>query len=509
MVRYNLRDSVFGFLVSVFFLVLPASGNIEVAGIFSDNMVLQRQLPVKVWGWGDVGENVTVRIAGKKGSGVCGRDGKWMVTLEASEAGGPFELVIEGKNKISFSNVMFGEVWVCSGQSNMQFGIASVVNAEEEIKNADYPNIRLFSVPNRISGLAKEDLKSRWLVCSPKTIRNRWGSFSAVGYFFGRELHKEVGVAIGLINSSWGGSHIEAWIPENGFGASGELTALSKFVKQTNEDYRAKLMREIENANERSSGFGTPFVLAKHPFDVAGGTYPQNPTCLYNSMINPIVGFGIRGAIWYQGESNHADGMLYYEKMKALIGSWRDIWGVGDFGFYYAQLAPHDGSLYKKHELPILCQAQLKALEIENTGMAVTNDLVDNVRDIHPKNKQDVGKRLALWALAKTYGKKGIVYSGPLFESMRVEGDSIRVSFSHTGSGLMSRDEKELNWFEIAGEDRNFVKANARIEGDTVVVCSEEIKEPAAVRYGWDKTAMPNLCNKEGLPASAFNTDLE
>ena len=482
--------------------------DVSVPGIFSDNMVLQRNINIKVWGWADANEKVTVTLSEKQVSTTTDAQGNWSVKLPPFKASDPLIMTIKGNNEIVFENVLIGEVWICSGQSNMQLGIASVLNAEEEIKNADYPSIRLYSVPQRISGTARPDLDSRWVVCNPKNISNRWSSFSAVAYFFGREIYEKINVPIGLINSSWGGSHIEAWIPEDGFSFSPKLRDLAKFTKDTNKKYRKKLKENLDATDKKPNCFGVPFVMPKHPFDVAGGTYPTNPTCLYNSMINPIVPYGIAGAIWYQGESNRQDGMLYYEKTNAMIGSWRNIWQQGDFPFYYVQLAPlHQGQHYKDDQLPKLWEAQVEALKIKNTGMAVTTDLVNDLWDIHPKNKQDVGKRLALWALAKTYDQKDIVYSGPLYKKMKVKGDKIIISFDHADSGLTTRDGKEPDYFEIAGKNKKFVKAKAIIEDQTLIVYSEEIKDPTAVRFAWNQQAMPNLCNMEKLPASPFRTD--
>jgi len=482
--------------------------DVSVPQIFSNNMVLQRNIDIKVWGWADENEKVTVTLGDKQSSATADAQGNWSLILPPFKAGDPLKMTIKGKNEIVFENVLIGEVWICSGQSNMQFGIASVLNAEEEIKKADYPNIRLYTVPQRISGTARQDLDSSWVVCNPENISNRWGSFSAVAYFFGREIYEKLNVPVGLINTSWGGSHIEAWIPEDGFSFSPELRGLAKFTKNTNEKYRKKLKENLDAVDKKPNCFGAPFVMPKHPFDVAGGTYPTNPTCLYNSMINPIVTYGIAGVIWYQGESNRQDGMLYYEKTKAMIGSWRNIWQQGDFPFYYVQLAPlQQGQHYKGDELPKLWEAQTETLKIKNTGMAVTVDIVNDLWDIHPKNKQDVGKRLALWALAKTYGQKDLVYSGPLYKKMNVKDDKIIISFDHADSGLATKDGKEPDYFEIAGEDKEFVKAKAIIEGQTMVVYSEKIKNPAAVRFAWNQQAMPNLCNVEKLPASPFRTD--
>ena len=268
-----------------------------------------------------------------------------------------------------------------------------------------------------------------------------------------------------------------------------------------------RLAKSAQKAEQ--TGDPTPPEALCHCYNLARAKLlfkPHCPTVLYNGMIRGLVPFSIRGAIWYQGESNNGEGMEYYKKMQALINGWRKAWGQGDFPFYYVQLAPCDYGSNKKFNLPEMWEAQTAALKIPNTGMAVTNDIVHDIRDIHPQNKLDVGKRLALWALAKDYGKKNIVYSGPLYKSMAVEGNKIRISFDHVGSGLTARDDKPLSWFEIAGETGEYVKADAIIDGDTVVVSNTAISEPKNVRFAWDQLAQPNLMNKEALPAGAFRT---
>lgn len=496
-------------LLIIFLIVssISALGNVRVPHIFGDNMVFQRDIELPIWGWADAGEQVTVEIAGNEAKTKADSDGKWMVKLSSMNASGPYEMKISGKNTINLTNIMVGEVWVCSGQSNMEWPVAAVQNSEKEIAEANYPNIRLFQVPNKTAGRPRPDVDAEWRVCKPETIRH----FSAVAYFFAREINKELTVAVGLIDTNWGGTRIEPWIPPEGFAMIEKTQDIVKRIKQDNIDYRKAVEKSLDSLEKWLTKTREAISTGKElPVDPE---FPRHrldaywePTGLYNAMIAPLVPFAIRGALWYQGESNLSEGMLYYEKMKGLIGGWRKVWGQGDFAFYFVQLAPfrYGGDPLL---LPGIWQAQVKALSIPNTGMAVTIDIVDNIRDIHPRNKQDVGRRLALWALAKTYGKKGIVYSGPLYKSMKVEGDKIRIYFDYVGSGLVSRDNKELTHFEIAGTDKKFVKAKAVIDGDTIMVSSDEVKEPAAVRYGWHEEAEPNLSNKDGLPASPFRTD--
>jgi sialate O-acetylesterase len=509
-------------------LAASLRADVRLPHVIGDHMVLQRDVAVPIWGWADPTEKVTVTLDAAPDQPVSAHSisttaddaGWWMVRLPTMKAGGPHELTVEGRNRIAIADILMGEVWLCSGQSNMEMGIGVVMNAAEEIAAADHPHIRLFELPRNPAGEPAEDVNAKWRVCSPQTIaEGSWGGFSAVGYFFGRELHQELDVPVGLIDSTWGGTLIGPWTPPSGFAAVPALRHVVDEIERKEKEYKsthlpAKLI-EIEEwiaATRKALSAGGRLPVApdwpRHPLDKE-----REPTGLYNGMIYPLVPFTIRGAIWYQGESNvHPDdGMLYYEKMKALIGGWREVWGQGDFPFYYVQLAPFKYSLHgaeiSPYQMPRIWEAQLAALEIPSTGMAVTTDIGD-WRDIHPKNKQEVGRRLSLWALAKTYGHEGIIYSGPLYKSMTVEDKRIRIRFDHVGSGLTTRDGQPPNWFEIAGDDKNFVKAGARIDGETVLVWSKDVPQPVAVRFAWHMVPepIPNLINKEGLPASPFRT---
>jgi sialate O-acetylesterase len=339
------------------------------------------------------------------------------------------------------------------------------------------------------------------------------GSYTAVGYFFGRRLRKELDVPIGLINSSWGGTRIEPWTPPCGFAGQPELADILKQVELTdpaNEAYRSKLgaylqgldkwLGEAKAALDKETPLTPP---PAYPTEIQPLSSHQSPTTLYNGMIHPLVPFGIRGAIWYQGESNHTEGMLYYYKMKALVGGWREVWNQGDFPVFYVQIAPYQYGNESPAILPIFWEAQNKSLEIPNTGQVVVHD-IGNLQDIHPRNKQDVGARMALIALAKTYGRPQTVYSGPTFKSLAVDGNKLRVTFDHVGGGLVSRDGKPLDWFEIIGKGTDFVPAKAEIDGPAVVLSSPAVKEAAAMRFAWHKLAEPNLANREGLPAVPF-----
>jgi sialate O-acetylesterase len=483
-----------------------ASADVVLPRIFGNQMVFQRDMPVWVWGKADPGEAIAVMLAGHETHSQADAKGLWKIKMPAMQAGGPHELIVKGVSTIRLTDILVGDVWVCSGQSNMEWPIARVNNPDEVAAAADHPKIRLFHIARTTSGQPVWDVNAEWHPCNPETVKN----FSAVAYFFGRELHMELGVPIGLINTSWGGTRIEPWTPPEGFASVPEVASYVNTIEEADQRFRADVEKSLSTYKEWINEAGeslknktlvpNPPPYPRHPLDNHG-----QPTGLYNGMIHPIVPFTIRGAIWYQGEANLNDGMEYHYKMKALIQGWRKVWNQGDFPFYYVQLAPF---IYRRDPelLPRIWEAQTATLSVQNTGMAVITDIA-NLQDIHPRNKLDVGKRLALWALVQTHGRKDLVYSGPIYRSMTEEGNRIRIHFDHVGGGLESRDGKPLSWFQIAGADRTFVKARAVIDGETVLVDSEEVKKPRAVRFGFHETAEPNLVNKAGLPASPFRTD--
>ena len=424
-------------------LASQVHAEVTLPSIIDSHMVLQREQPIPIWGWADPDEDVSVTFAGKTEKATANKDGKWQVTFPAMDANAkPQSMTIKGTNTIKLDDILIGEVWIGSGQSNMEWSMRASADPQKNIAEAKHPNLRLFHVLRAKKPAPAKDCTGDWKACTPKSVPN----FSAVLYYFGRKLHKDLDVPVGLINSSWGGTRIEPWTKQNGKGA-----------------------------------------------------------VLYNGMIAPLEPFAMRGVIWYQGESNvfPKHGYKYYGMMKDLISGWRKQWNR-EFPFYFAQIAPW--GRYAPGELPKLWEAQVASLNIPNTGMAVTTDIVDNINDIHPKNKLDVGERLALWALAKTYGKRGLLYSGPLYKGMKTEGSKIRLSFAHVGEGLKSRDGKALTEFKIAGKDGKFVKAEAVIDGNEVIVSAEGVTEPTQVEFGWHMRANPNLANSAGLPASPFRT---
>ncbi len=499
----------------LFVLVLLSAGTglaeVRLPAVIGDNMVLQRRMEVPIWGWADPGEEVTVSIdpRSRKRRVAADKDGKWMVKIKPPASAGPHEITISGENTITISNVLVGEVWVCSGQSNMEMSVGrfrgfktGVLNYKTEIAAANYPNIRLFTVAKTVANRPLTDCSGNWSACSPETA----APFSAVAYFFGRELHNRLDVPVGLIFTSWGGTVAEAWTRHEVLAADEEFRPVIERFDQAWGEY----LKALKDYNRKLSDWlGAAETHAKkgqaldEPVKPNSPLGKNTPSRLYNGMIAPLIPYGIRGAIWYQGESNAKRAYQYRSLFPAMIKNWRDDWGQGDFPFYYVQLAPFRyGDEPRGVELR---EAQLKALSVPNTGMAVTMD-IGNPTDIHPANKQDVGKRLALWALAKTYGVKDIVYSGPLYKSMRLEGDGIRIFFDHVGGGLIARGPN-LTDFVIAGKDRKFVDANAVIDGDTIVVSSDKVSEPVAVRYAWRNEAQGSLFNAESLPASSFRTD--
>ena len=634
--------------ITMLLLCIAASLNAQVklSPIFSDNMVLQQGMEIPVWGWATPGEKVTVTLAKGKASAKANKEGKWSLKLPSMNYGGPFTMTIKGKNLQTLENILIGEVWVCSGQSNMEFNMLSVKNSEAEIAASNYPDIRLFTVKRRISGTQQEHLEEgEWSKCSPTTIPR----FSAVAYFFGRELNQKLKVPIGLINSSWGGTVAETWTSEQMIGQNPDFANQLAQLKKVNlDDYAKSIEKEVRDrvgetstvdlgmkddqpvwANpefndsawktmelpgyiesnglqgvdgiiwfrkeieltpaeasqkttlylakvndsdntfingklvgstkmqaEKSRIYEIPAGLLKsgknnltvQMEDVGGmgGIYgnpntlnqqcgertislvgnwkykvglvkfntvlsPNSyPTLLYNGMIHALVPYGIRGAIWYQGEGNAGRAKQYQRVFPDLIKDWRNHWNQGDFPFFFVQLANFmkADSLPKESDWAELREAQSMTLALPNTGMAVTTD-VGEALDIHPKDKQTVGKRLALSALKVAF-KQDIIYSGPVYKSMSVLGDKVTLTFAETGEGLKINDKYGyLKGFAISGEDHKFYWGNAKMTGkNTIEVSSTEVKNPLAVRYGWGNNPDDaNLYNSADLPASPFRTD--
>ncbi|MFO0888492.1 MAG: sialate O-acetylesterase [Isosphaeraceae bacterium] len=462
----------------------PARADVKLPAIFGDHMVLQRDQQDKVWGWADPGEEVTVQVApqGQTKQAKADADGKWHVMLDPLPVGGPYTITVKGKNTITFQDVLSGEVWICSGQSNMQWPVAAANDPDLEIKAARFPGIRLITVPNRGTQEPQKDFDGHWSVCSPETVPG----FSAVGYFFGRQLHQTLGVPIGLINDAWGGSACEAWIPRDRLAADPKYKALL--------DRWARI--ETEHSQDRKA----------HEGEMRGNARPGN---IYNGVLLPTIGYGIRGAIWYQGESNAGRAYQYRDLFPLMIQTWRDLWKQGDFSFYWVQLADF---MDEKAEPAESAWAELREAQtmtmkrLPHTGEAVIIDIGEG-KDIHPRNKQDVAMRLARWALAKDYGVT-VPCQSPTYASMSKQDGKIAVKFDHVDGGFRPFDVNEPRGFTIAGPDRKFVPAKAKIVGpNTIEVWSESISDPAAVRYAWADNPVCNLYSNVGLPATPFRTD--
>lgn len=618
---------------------------VRLPNIFGDNMVLQRDKPIPVWGWADKNEKITIQFNQQTKTVKADKNGQWKVFLNPEKAGGPYNLSVKGQNAITVHDVLMGDVWICSGQSNMEFHVKDVFNADKEKAASANPNIRHFYLPKDIATTPKSDIKqSAWLPASPENT----GEFTAVGYFFARALNEQLHVPIGLIHTSWGGTIVETWISREGLAGNEAFSDLMKNTPALNLDSfalvnKSRIIKTIqtlqgslpdaataaswsaENTADQSwqkmkvpgawegqqlpdfdgevwfrnnftvdaADAGKPAELSLGPIDdndvtyingtrvgstnlysadrvyqvpagilkagknviavkiqdtgggggftgdpsdlfvnIAGHKQPlagnwafriasviaadnnvgpnSYPSLLYNAMINPILPFAIKGAIWYQGESNADRAYQYRKAFPLLINDWRRLWNQGEFPFYFVQLASFNsanGNSKNGSKWAELREAQTLSLNVPNTGMAVITD-IGEPKDIHPKNKQDVGKRLAAVALHNTYGQNN-VFSGPIYQSMQTTGNKITLSFTSTGSGLTAKDKYGyIRGFEVAGADQQFHYAKAYIDGDKVVVYTDDVNSPVAVRYGWaDDNLEDNLFNKEGFPAAPFRTD--
>jgi len=496
--------------------------------IFGDYMVLQRERPAPVWGWANPGEKVAVEFAGQRKETTASPDGRWELRLDpmpARDQGEVMKVYGADTNAVELRGVLVGEVWVCSGQSNMR----RPVEAPEDIAQADLPNIRFINVAYSISSSPRRDIdKSAWKLCSTQTV----GECTAVGFSFARRIQSDLGVPVGLINAVWSGTCIEPWIPLEAFDSVPELAGYIAAFRKKAETYRKTLPDNLKilekwTADARAA-LAANAELPPEPvwpayWGNAKSIHPTSikPVSIYNAMVYPLMPCAMRGVIWYQGESNAGD-QLYQYKMRALINSWRKAWFQGDFPFYFVQLANyrHDSNdpAGGDNAWARVRECQLKTLALTNTGMAVTID-IGEADNIHPQNKFDVGERLARWALARDYGRTNIVVSGPLYRKMKIEGQHVRLVFDHPGGGLMvgekigrapAREVKngKLMKFSIAGADKKWFWADAVIDGATVLVSSPSVSKPVAVRYAYSTNPEGcNLYNRAGLPASPFRTD--
>ncbi len=467
----------------LFFNYQSSFAKVKLSAFFTDHMIFQQQTKTAIWGWASAGQTIRINTSWnqKEYKTNVDKDGKWSVTISTPKYGGPYQVDISDGDLTVLKNVLIGEIWFCAGQSNMEMPLAGwgkITNYQEEIAAADFPNIRLLQVIHQSGKLPVNDVKvtnNGWTTCNSTTIAD----FSATAYFFAREVYKKTGIPIGLIHSSWGGTVAEAWI--------------SGSTLKKNVDFAAEV-ENLEKAGIAEAGSPQP------------NTNVNKPTLLYNTMVYPFHQFAIKGVIWYQGESNAARANQYRELFPSLITDWRSKWNIGDFPFYFVQLANFKAKLKEPRESDWaeLRDAQKGALKLANTGMAVTIDIGDE-KDIHPKNKQDVGKRLAYIALAKTY-HKDVVFDGPIMNKISISGGLVKIYFKNTTGGLVVKNGT-LKGFAIAGADGKFYNADGKLEGNHVTLAAKEVKTPIAVRYAWANNPDASLFNAEGLPARPFKTD--
>jgi sialate O-acetylesterase len=491
-------------------LAQPARAEVKPHSLFSEGMVLQQGMRAPLWGTAGPDEKVTVRFQGQEASSTT-KNGRWRVELDDLKAGGPFEMTIAGANTIQLKNVYVGEVWVCSGQSNMEWPVRASADAEKVIADSKNTQIRLFTVPKRVATAPVHDVEGSWKECGPDTVP----TFSAVAYFFGRDVQKARHVPVGLIHTSWGGTPAQSWTSRPALSAEPALQSMVANLDQSLDNYAQAVEKYIEQLHKYKEAFVKARAESKNvpslptaPVDpMKGPRAAWTPSGLYNAMIAPLLPYAVRGAIWYQGESNAGQAYQYRTLFQTMIKDWRTAWKQPEMPFLLVQLAPFTKILPEPGESQWaeLREAQLLATQkLPKVGMAVITDVGDQA-DIHPKWKEPVGARLALAARALAYGES-IEYSGPIYESMRVEGDKAILSFQHVGGGLVAKGGP-LVGFTICGKDRKFVKAEATIQDDKVVVWSPMVTQPVAVRFGWANYPVVNLWNKDGLPASPFRTD--
>lgn len=502
----NIQRTLLAAFAAIVALPFPARADVKLPAVISDHMVLQRDAAAPIWGWADAGEEVTVRIADQEHKAKPDAGGKWMVRLNKLTAGGPHTLTIQGKNTITVKDVLVGEVWLGSGQSNMAMTVNRCLNAEDEKKTADRPTLRMFTEKSTANKDPQTVGSGAWVICTPDSLFG----FSATLYFFGREIHSTLNVPVGLINSSVGGTPIESWIDGDTQRATPELkpfvdsaTALdAKFDPAAAKAQYEKQLAAWKVAAAKAKADGKP--VPKAPTDpIATRARKGNIGGLFNGKINPLIPYAIRGAIWYQGEANSTTekAPFYKHQLPLLVTDWRKRWGQGDFPFAWVQLPNFDGA---GRDWPIVREGMRETLKLPNTGMAITID-IGEAKDIHPKNKQDVGKRLAAWALATVYGQK-MVASGPLPLAASVSSNEVKVSFAHA-DGLTAKGG-EPTGFEVSADGSKWVPAKARIDGSAVIVSSADVASPKAVRYAWANNPVCNVYNAAGIPMSPFTKDV-
>lgn len=495
-------------------LALSAQAEIKLPAIIGDNMVLQQKQANPIWGWDTPGTDVTVKFAGQTKTAKAGADGKWTVKLDAVPANAkPATITIQGTNTRELKNVLVGEVWVCSGQSNMQWNVGSTWDADLEIAMAKYPNIRLISVPQVGTQEPQKDFKGEWKVCSPETV----GPFSAVGYFYGRTLHQMLDVPVGLINNAWGGSAAEAWVRRDVLEKDTRFKGLMDGWVQREKDLATdkakqaydKALADWKQKQEAAKKAGQPFTTRapQGPQQILGGN--GRPGNIYNGVLLPTIGYGIKGAIWYQGETNAGRAYEYGYLFPLMIEHWRKEWNQGEFPFYWVQLADYlaEDTNPGESSWAEIRESQTKTQNaVKNGGQAVIIDLGE-ANDIHPRNKRDVAERLARIALVKDYGLK-LPWRSPEYKSVAIEGNKAVVTLDTFGSTLRTVDVTEVKGFAICGEDKKWVWAQAKIVGkDKVEVSAAQVAKPVAVRYAWSNNPVCNLYSVDGLPVTPFRSD--
>jgi sialate O-acetylesterase len=506
-------------------LLSVITGNIDakikITSPFGDHMVLQQNSPVPVWGTASPGEKVTISIGKQTKSGMTGSDGTWRISLNKLNAGGPFEMKINGLNSMTFRDVYVGEVWVCSGQSNMDFTVArenrywcGVFNEKQEVAEASYPLIRVFDTEFSPSNEPQKEVAGTWEIVTPQNI----GHLSAVAYFFARDLQKKLKVPIGLITTAYGASTAEAWISKTALQTNPKFESLlstfqdkiNKYLPDTaaQSKYKKSYAKWVVVAAKAKAEGKDELRGPKNPDPVVD---QHNPYVLWNGMVAPLATYAMRGVLWYQGESNSPTATIYRDLMETLIRDWRKQWNQGDFPFIYVQLANIGKEVEsipaKGGSEAVKREAQLLNLSIPQTAMVVAIDNADplDMQNVHPKNKQEIGRRMALAARSVAYHEK-LVASGPIYGKMEVQGNTIKLNFKSTGQGLLFKGDQNKG-FAIAGEDKKFVWGEAKIVGNSVFVSSPGIAKPVAVRYGWGSNPPTSLYNTDDLPASPFRTD--
>jgi sialate O-acetylesterase len=515
---YSMRFSRSFAPLFLVFLAAAIRADVVLAPLFADHAVLQRDKPLPIWGRADAGESVTVTFHGHAASATTAGDGRWIAYLDALPASAePADLVVTGKNKITVHDVLVGEVWLCSGQSNMEFVVGNppgttfrVANADEEVAAANYPLIRHFKVKLAESDAPTDAMDGSWAVCSPGTV----SQFTAAGYFFARDVYEKLHVPIGLINSTWGGTPIEAWMSPLALGGNPAFAVVhERWQKilanypQNKAAYDAALPQwEKDFTAAKAAGKESEFkILNPQPRPPPGPGHQSTPTGLFNGMINPLLPCALRGVLWYQGETNAPHAAEYHALLAAMITAWRAHFGQGDLPFYFVQLPNYS---YRKNpngtEWAVLREGQAQTLTLPQTAMAVAIDLGEH-DSIHPRNKQEIGRRLALIAETRLYGIPGDD-SGPIFASVTREGSALRVHFTHAGNGLVAHDNP-VQSLELAGADKIFHPAQGHIESDTLLVSSPDVKDPVAIRYAWSNDPTANFFSGAGLPVAPFRSD--